>query len=286
MIRFESWTTSSPSTSTGTRRWRVSSSISGRPEAPVRDPLGPVVEPELSEPPRDGAAGAEHVGAGGAAVEDDPSGRSTRSPSRMNGATAASATSCGPRPCRTRSPSSVHLPAHGVLERLLVRPGLEAELPACLRVPVGPPAARRAHLVGRDRDREARHATISLDRQEASDAAGSFTGAGSRPEIRARSAKRRSNVKLRPREDVALARFALLVGEQVAGGDVADVDDVERRRRRRRECGPGGSGAPAPSTCPLGSSGPRTNDGLTITTGSPCAASRSASTSASCLELT
>src|SRR4029079_3287928 len=28
-------------------------------------------------------------------------------------------------------------------------------------------------------------------------------------------------------EDVALPGFALLVGEQVAGGDVADVDDVE-----------------------------------------------------------
>jgi len=32
MIRFESWMTWSPSTSTGTRFWRVSSSISGRPE--------------------------------------------------------------------------------------------------------------------------------------------------------------------------------------------------------------------------------------------------------------
>ena len=50
-----------------------------------------------------------------------------------------------------------------------------------------------------------------------------------------------------------------------------------RPRRKRRT---------SPMDVPFGSSGPRTNDGLTITTESPCAASRRASTSASCLELT
>ena len=112
---------------------------------------------------------------------------------------------------------------------------------------------------------------------------GSFTRGGSTPgdpgQVREQAVER----EVPAREDVALTNLALLISEQVADGDVPDVDDVERpldvgriRRSRKRRT--------RSIEVPRGASGPSANEGFTITTGRPRATARRASSSASCLE--
>ena len=106
-------------------------------------------------------------------------------------------------------------------------------------------------------------------RRRARSPPGSFSGGGVDAGDPRQVGEQAVEGEVAPAEDVALADLALLVGEQVAGGDVADVDDVERAVDVGGDLAAAGSGAPGPSRCRLGSSGPSTKVGLTITTGSP-----------------
>ena len=136
-----------------------------------------------------------------------------------------------------------------------------------LVVAVGPPLHRRAHLVGRGRRRQPR-ARQHLDAREQR-LAGQL-------QRRRRHAGDAAQVREQPLqgevaagEQVALALLALLVGQQVPAGDVADVDDVEPPVDVGGNRAAAAAGAPAGSRSRWGRRGPSTKVGLTTTTAGP-----------------
>ena len=160
-----------------------------------------------------------------------------------------------------------------------------AELALGLRRAKRPPQRRRADLGLRDRparpgaasaargERE-RGGQRQLDRRR--------LDAGQAAEVGEEPVEREVAVA----QDVALAEAAALVGEQLARRRRRRRRRCSARRRRRRGSRGAGSGGPARSTSGRTSPAPKVCAGLTITTGSPCAARRSATASASCLAST
>jgi hypothetical protein len=106
---------------------------------PAADPLGAVLEALALEAPGDRPAGAEEVGWGAAAVEDSfglGHGLEGKHAERLAGRTQGE---IGEPVTLGALAELIELPAHGVLERLLMGPRLPPELLARLVVAVGEP---------------------------------------------------------------------------------------------------------------------------------------------------
>ena len=287
-IRRESQIASRPSTSTGTTRWPVSASTSSRrARAPGHAPLLDLVCRCRAQRARDPPARAEPVGRRPAAVEHGGlSGRAGHPRSRrVRGRAPASCS--GDRLARgarvSRSPSRSCHQRDRLLDRVLVRARRPAQLAPRLRAAARPPVAR---------PRGSRPAMTSA-RPGARSAASASASASRDGQLEQRALDARQPRELGeqplPRvvaraEDVALARHAALVGQQVPGGDVAHVDDVDRagdvgrdpaQQEAAHDAGRVGRRVAAARTRGLG---------RRSRAASPRAATRSASASAACLD--
>ena len=277
----------SPSmTSSGTARWPLR-------RRPRRDRAGAtgrgllVVDALPAQLARDAAARAQPVRRRAAAVQrrhrHEPADARRRPGGAPKPATrSASGWRVARRPRGARLALAV--PVDRVDERVLVVRGLPAELAPGLRRAEGPPQRHRPDLGDGDR----RPAGQRLERRARAQRGGQRQLDRRRldpaqpPEVGEQAVEGEVAVA----EDVALARPAALVGQQVARARRPRRRRCSARRRRRPGSRGAGSAARARSRSGRRRRVPRTWAGLTITTGSPCAATRSASRSASCLALT
>ncbi len=153
------------------------------------------------------------------------------------------------------------------LQRLLVRPRLPAQLALGLRRAVGPELAGRHHLLRAQRGLARGRSAAGRPRPRPAPR-GTFTrrvDPAQAPEVGEQAVEG----EVAPAEDVALAHSAVLVGQQVARGHVADVDHVDRPVGVGRAPARAGSCGPAAWRSRAVSPGPNTPVGFTHTSGRP-----------------